>query len=452
MYVIITIVLLYYSYRLFQKASGKINISEMNIGSYVFFSMLIWTVFGSVELIYGISNVDFLVPLDKDIRFWGWVGIMYSMIAIPVGMILVNNYKKNNIRSLEQQFHYSVLVKSNKINEHHLKNSIYLFSLLSIMIMVYGIVSLREIPLLNMLTTNLDYSTLYQQRNFSKMFEGFPSLISSFLILLSGFIQVFTFIIYAYWKMENKKKDLVLFFILLIFSLLLLTYDLSKGRVLFFSICLYILFIKTGKKIKFLEYIFYGTVGIFVIGLLYTFFMGSIDSRNPMIIFIEGLLVIPNRVFVGQISGWYNALYIFPERYSFLNFSTTGRFLHELLGLPFSFDYGIILQWYENTAGGKTGIGHSTTFYMGEAWSNFGLIGVIIAPFIVGIFIQSFNLFFIKRLKTPFYLGIYIAFILQLPILTNFQGFYYPNWILQNFLILALIVGVAYLQSSISRK
>lgn len=453
MFVLLTAIILYWSFYLFKIATGKISISAMNIGSYVFFTMMVWTVFGAVELIYGISKVDFLVPKDEDIRFWGWVGIMYSMIGIPLGMLALNRVRRiSNIFLIDNKYHDSFLEKPIRINHKFLKNSIYVFSWFSIIVLAYGITTLNEIPLMNMLFTRLDYSTLYQQRNSVRLFEGFTSLISSILILLSGFVQVFTFIMYGYWKQEGKKKDFILFLILLIFSAILLTFDLSKGRILFFFIALFILFIKTGKKVRITSLLFYSFAGVFSIGLLYTFFMGSIESRNPIVIFLEALFVIPDRVFVGQISGWYNALYIFPERYDFLLFSTTGRYLHELLGLPFSYDYGIILQWYENTAAGKVGIGHSTTFYMGEAWSNFGLVGVIIAPFLVGIFIQYFNLFFITRPKTPFLLGLYISFILQLPLLTNFQGFYYPNWIFQYMMVILAIIFFAYLQSSVSRR
>ena len=44
-------------------------------------------------------------------------------------------------------------------------------------------------------------------------------------------------------------------------------------------------------------------------------------------------------------------------------------------------------------------IGHYTTF-LGEAWANFGIIGIIIAPFIVGINIQIIQISFLSFKNT----------------------------------------------------
>jgi len=127
--------------------------------------------------------------------------------------------------------------------------------------------------------------------------------------------------------------------------------------------------------------------------------------------------------------------------------------IHLVLGLQYLPDYGIIVRTFTNPLASFAGeSGHATTFFMGEAWSNFGLIGVLLAPLWVGFFIQTFNIFFLKSKKTPLHIAFYAILTISFPVLTNLKGFYYPVWLLQYVVMIFILLLVASMLKSISRK
>jgi hypothetical protein len=64
-------------------------------------------------------------------------------------------------------------------------------------------------------------------------------------------------------------------------------------------------------------------------------------------------------------------------------------------------------------------------FYMGEAWANYGYLGLVIAPFVVGFVIQSVHLFLLLHKKNPWLLAFYCGLTVKWVVSGGFVNFLY---------------------------
>jgi hypothetical protein len=144
--------------------------------------------------------------------------------------------------------------------------------------------------------------------------------------------------------------------------------------------------------------------------------------------------------------GTYYAFEVFPVKHDFLMFSSTGREIHNLLGLKFEESYGIIMMQFHNPFGVEAGsAGHLSTIFMGEAWANFGIIGIIVAPLWVGGILQLLNHSFLKKNKNSISIALYAYLTISFGYTTDFIGFYYPLgtiMLIAGFFILIWLVRI----------
>lgn len=459
MYIFISLLVLVTSYCLFKKAAGSLDIRRINMCSYVFYILLVYTFIGSVQVLYGVSTAEHLLPQDDSIRLYGWMAIMYTMVAVPIGMLIATLLLKvKSMKALLLRYQSAPLKTFFSYNEKLFRYTLYLFSCLSVLAIIYTIASLgSSVPLFNLIFGVDDYTFLYQLRNLARLhIEGYRFL-TVYITLQANSILVITYVAYLYWKMEKRLQDLIWFSCMAFFLIIYCTHTLSKGPILFFIIGFIIVRIMIFGKLKKKEVIISGIVFFALMGILVIFFQGALKGTGESINLLNTFKVAYNtfcgRVVVGQIINFYNCLNIFPNLYPYLVFSTTGRLIHEILGLSYLPDYGIIVMGITKPAAVLKGVaGHATTFFMGEAWSNFGLTGILIAPLYVGFFIQVVNIFFLKSRKTPLHIAFYAMLTISFPILSSLKGFYYPAWLLQYAVMIFILLFVALILKSIARK
>jgi hypothetical protein len=134
-----------------------------------------------------------------------------------------------------------------------------------------------------------------------------------------------------------------------------------------------------------------------------------------------------SRILLTQNYGMYVALTVFPDMHPFIGFASTAKELHSILGLSFTESYGNVMMMFTQYEGVLAGhAGHLTTLFMGEAWANFGLAGLIIAPLWVGFFVQMVNRSFVRRKRSAVSIAVYSIISTTFGYASDFIGFYYP--------------------------
>lgn len=458
MYIFISLLVLVSSYYLFKTASGSLDIRRLNMVSFVFYNLFVMTFIGSIGILYHFEPTGY-VPEDTSLRLYGWMSVMYTMIMVPVGMLMACMILKvKSMKILLSRYQSSPLESQFTFSENTFKLSLYFFSGLSVLAIGYIILSQREsVPLLNLVFGVDDYWQLMKLRRSSGLRIGDHRFLSAYITLQAGFASVMAFTAYAYWKMEKSRKSLIWFICIVLVVVFFAISNLVKSPIFYFLFGLFLVHIMISGKIKTNKVFTLIIAFVFLVGLLTILFQGVLQgtgkSINLLTILTVGVEAFWGRIVFGQLMCSYQCLDIFPNLHPHLWFSTTGRLIHEIFGLTYRPDYGIIvMEFFRPEMVAKGIAGHATTVFMGEAWANFGLLGILLGPLCVGFFIQVFHIFFLKLKKTPFNLALYVQLILLMPILSGIKGFYYPAWIFQYLVMIFIFLFVASMLKSVRKK
>lgn len=194
----------------------------------------------------------------------------------------------------------------------------------------------------------------------------------SWIIALTFYALAFTFRSKITWFLFSFSFLCMIFF---------LTTSVQKAPIVFFlgTVFLVHAYIRSNKKISMGKISVLGVIGLASLVVMYTFFMGSSDVSSA-------LSSTASRALTGQLSGAYNYQWIFPEQVDHLrgkSFPNPGGILpfeqypltREVMAIvhPHLADRGVV--------------GSQPTMYWGEAYANFGWLGVLVAPLYVGAYI-----------------------------------------------------------------
>lgn len=436
MYLIISIIVLLLSFFLFRKAGGVLSLKQPNMIAWIFFFQLVFQTFiSSVLVVYRLDNHYAINSIFfEESRIYGWLAIQYTMLAMPLGMMFVSFVRgQRNVQVLFKKYCSKPLVTSLTYKDKSLKRYFFLLSLFSIAAVIYTFYVIREIPILNIL--RLDALSIAQQSiEFGREFQGNQYIRNIFGLLLT---PILSFIAYGYYKITKNNKDKLWFFIMCLFSILILTYNFSKAPIVQYVISFFFISVLLGKKFSKKKLFVSFAVVMSILLTFYILFSEDYQINELLLSYNSGIW---GRILLSQSGGTYFSFDYFPtihEHIGFKSFSALFIDNHSQRSAR------IIMEIF-NPEGVKLGVvGVMNSLFIGEAWANFGIVGVIIAPFIVGAVIQLIFLVLISGDKTPLKVALYAYFTLNIPITGGFNDFIYsPTWI-----ILGVILGTGYFLS-----
>ncbi len=432
MYFFIAIVSLLFSAFLFKRASGSLQLTNINMISWIFYYNFVLQAFVSSILV--VYNLDFHYLISKignpDARVMGFFSVQYMMIGLPIGMLLANFCFNFNSKTSLKNYQLKPIIPLISKYDSYIRIPLYILSIISFLAIVYTFYTIRSFPILAMLS-GADAVSLGNMRSDAKAgFEGVSFVRNVFGIVLT---PILAFIAYGYFKMTNNFNDKVWFILMVVLSVLILTYNLEKAPVAFFLIGFFLFKVlyKGDVDKKMLIYLGLSLFGLMV--FLYTFLTASFDIRN----FFDIRTGILGRIFLGQGAGLYLTFDAFPKPFDFLGFSTMSDSFVSLLGIEPHERLGkILIERYNPNAVDLGTAGVINTFFIAEAWANFGWIGWIFSPLYVGFLIQCMYIFFLKSPKTPFLMGLFVYFSYKGGIGGGFNEYLYNP----GLIILAIIV------------
>ncbi|EKT4485825.1 hypothetical protein JGK44_000200 [Shewanella algae] len=425
----------------FNKCAGSLSLTKLNMISWIFyFQLLLQSYVASVLVLNGWHEHYVLYRATDDALFYGGISVQYTMIALPLGMwfaLLLFGYTNN--RNNLSRFLNKGVVGSISLKDRDIKLTLYIFSLISILSVVYVLIVSGGGALVSLIKGYSVEQISMLRLQSSRGFSGNVLIKNIFAIMLAPLLA---YISYAYWKMTRTKVDFFWFLLMLSFSLLILTYDLSKSPVIYFSIGFVFLnvFIN-GHVNKRTIYIFFTVVASLLV-IMYVFIMNVTD----LFTFNSGIL---GRIFLGQASGTYMAFNYFPATYEHIGFSSFSMAISDFLSIDYSERAARLVMTAFNPKGVEAGsAGVMNSLFVGEAWANWGTIGVLVLPLYAGMMIQFLYMFFIKSKKTPLLLGAYAYIATKLPVTGGANDFVYNP----VFLILFFILISAYSVTLFLRK
>jgi hypothetical protein len=339
--------------------------------------------------------------------------IIWMMFTVPIGGIICNNFLlKSGIKSLMIKYRMGKFMLPNGMNEFVLFKFILILGLVSTFL-IWG-----WLPETNPLSVLLNGGNVIEAQIIRRDFVLGSGNRLLDMIINDQLIQMCCFMSLAGYNIYNFRRWKYAYIFFFIASIFFSISSGSTGRLIYFFLGIaFMRSMVTGVFFKFKELFIF----ILFLVIMFIYFKGASGSVSSIV-----KNDITSRIFLTQNFGFYAALTIFPNLHPHLYFSSTGKVIHDIFNIEFSEDYGRIMMNFTNYEGVIQGqAGHVTTIFMGEAWANFGIIGVLLAPLWVGFFVQFVNIFFLKRLKTIFLISVYTLFSITFAYSRDFISFYY---------------------------
>ncbi|GAA4311571.1 hypothetical protein GCM10023143_20750 [Compostibacter hankyongensis] len=224
---------------------------------------------------------------------------------------------------------------------------------------------------------------------------------------------------------------------MLISSILILTFNLEKSPIIQYFLGFLFVKILLRENIQWRSVLKYFLIAFIAIIIIYLTILNQ--PLLQLFNYNSGLI---GRIILGQSTGTYLSFDLFPKYHDFIGFDSISNLLSNLLGLDYSERSArLIMEFYNSRGVDEGGAGVINSLFIGEAWANFGLIGVLLSPLYVGFITQFINLFFLKNKKTPILVGILAYLSYNMPITGGVNDFIY------NVFLLTIILAFLFLIS-----
>lgn len=429
---------------LFRAAAGEIGIFRLNMLSYPFYLLMAFSFIGSILFA---ADVPFLAfdpsafsghfP-DHAIRIKMWIAVMWMFVAVPTGAIFAQVvFRAGSMRRRLIAYRAQRIAVGCGLSEDALLVSFFIVGGGTLLLLLFRIWQSGEIPILNLVATGDILDTQRLRSQYGRT-TGLADVVDS--IFNVGLVEWMSYVAYVMRRLTHRLVWTLLFGSFFAVSVALSLYRTQVAPVFFYILgFLVVRSIIGGKEIRIREVV----LGCALLVVLGAVFKGTAGNWLEV---LENTLV--GRVMIGQLLGFYEVFNIFPSKLGFIGMASTGRAIHGWFGMPTQESYGIISMAVYNPGGVAAGTaGHMTTIFMGEAWANFGTIGLIVAPLWVGAAVQAVNLQFLSRRKSALAAGLYGSFTTLFGYLSDLQGFYYPVGTLLFLVGVCSVVAVASLMT-----
>lgn len=399
---IIAIIVVGISIYLFKKASGTLKINLINISGFAFYSLMIFEFIGVILVYWGFRDQYLIAKITNDntITTTYWV-MAYTMIVLPITIIITNRYifKIHDVNKI----YVNNIKEETILEDKKTRDRIFVLVILALIVCfiatIYVFYCIGYIPLLKYFDGNFDFSTarISSGRNFAG-----NQYIKNIIML--GITPILSHIAYIYMRLTKEKKWTILFIISFIMNIFIKTYDFSKAPIIYYICYFVIIEVMLGKTFRFKKLLPYMVTTICLIVIFYTVIMGY---EGSFISLSNGPMA---RVLITQAGTLFLHFDTFPNKVDYLNGHSFPKIAKILLGEG---EYGVrsgrVLMEFHNEEAVKNGTaGVMSSAFIGEAYANFGIIGVIVMPIIVGLIFSAIFCIYLKSKKSPLNIILYL--------------------------------------------
>lgn len=441
---IVSLIVLIISFKLFSAAAGTLSPLKLNTISYVFYVQIVAMTFvGSILVACNAVDYHYLIiHLSNKTKIYAWLGVLYSMIAMPIAMILLNHAFRIKIKSKFQNYVSKPIEfdYSNKLSITVLT----IFTMISVAVLSYTFINSESIPILTLLRGQKELAAI-QRVETRSLFGGIEYIRNLLGYLMMPIIAYYA----AIFALEKRKLIYWIFFIAnFLMASLLLSYDIQKAPLVFFFIGFLILYTLMRGGVTKKRFITYGIIALVLISGAY-----SVTSDKNMISQLTDFgSALWGRIFISEYAGYALSLEYFPDIITQPTwYIGLPSFVLSFFDLP-NVESARLLMMKINPEGVASGEANLiSSFYMGEAWANYGWIGFLLSPFIVGFVVQSVHLFLLRHKKEPLIMAFYSYLTVRWLLSSGFVYFLYLKIIIYPlifyFLFRMLIVSLSRLRA-----
>ncbi|MFR1707586.1 MAG: O-antigen polymerase [Clostridium sp.] len=373
---------------LFKKAAGTLSIRKLNLISYTFYLFILQTYIGTSLVFLGDREhytINYILNNNTIPRTFFYV----LLTAMLFPLIIVMLYKIFKI-DMDDIYNNYLSDKTRTDNEQIVFYIVLGISSISIILMIMLFAKIGYVPLLKMVFAEPGFNFKTARINISNV-----TIIHQYVknILVLSLIPVFSYISFVYAYTTKKLRWILLFITLLICSVFTKTYNFAKTPVIFYLFTFVIIYImlNNGIKRKYL-YIIIGFLG----GLILVFYkvMGYVLEfsihTGPI-----------SRVIFTQAGTLMYHFDFFPGHFPFLMGRSLASTILKVIGSNLTplRSAKLIMAFYGSRSVYEGTAGVMNSLFIGEAYANFGTIGVILSIIYVAVLFGVIYYLFTKKFR-----------------------------------------------------
>ncbi len=383
---------------LFRKAAGTLHIGKINMISYTMYLFILQTYLGASMMYLGDLNhytMKYIMDSSKyDITFYC---VLLTAILFPLSTFLMFRIFRIDIRERYREFlEKPVEIKSENV----------MFWLISaggfvccVVLLIY-ILKIGYFPLLRLLRAPEGFDFGVERQRISSIV-----IINSYVtnIIIGLGIPLLSYMAFAYaLVLKRKFWWWALSFVLIGSSIVSVTMDFEKSPVVFylFVLLLIIMYVRGGLKTP--TVVLFGVAAAMVIVFIYVQQGYDFSSSSN---FYNGPV---GRTLFTQVGTLAMHFDLFPAVFPFLWGRSLSPTAMALFGVEGSYvrSAKLVMDYYgsEKVYDGTGGV--MNALFIGEAYANFGYVGMILSIIYMGILFGLLLYLFTRIRKNPYNLGI----------------------------------------------
>lgn len=378
---------------LFYKAAGTLNPGKLNIVSYTFFIFMLQSFFGTALLSLGFDgHYTFVYLLDKEKSTEMTVAVVFGIaVLLPLFILFFEKIFRTDVKSAYSSF----LKRSIQVK----KDRLFFFcfciaAAVSLLILAGFLTKIGYVPFFRLFFApdGFDYSV--ERARISELYFLHPYITNIGMLMA---LPLLSYISFSYFISEKGRKWMIVSGVLFIAGIIVKTYKFEKSQ-LIFHLLIYVLiylYYRGGIRLRYMV-LLGGALGCMIVGFYFaTGFQGSIaDIYNGPI----------GRVLFTEVGTLAYCFDLFPQVFSFLGGRSFTPTILNLLGMDSSLHLRsseLTMAFYgsEKVYDGTAGV--MNTLFAGEAYANWGWVGIAVSVVWVALVISAAICIVLKMKKTP---------------------------------------------------
>lgn len=403
---------------LFRKLAGSLAVTRLNMISFTLYCSLIPSAIGAAMLTadIGVHSYYMLERIPRENYRFVCGTVAYSMIVIPISALLVQGLlKTSGRRTLRWYFSRPVEGLAKPTTSVLLMSVLTLVSLASL---IYIVCTMGGVSLFRAIhMSNLEVGLLRGEAKLG--YGGNPYVRTFFATILPN---ILSYMCWVWWRRYHRPVWLIMFLVNFAITVIALTMTLEKAPLVRYLLGFLLLEIGLGR-VRVRTVILWIAASLIVATTLSGFVSKASDLRSR-------LQPVAYRLVVGAIDSLFFYPDVFPKKADFLLGLSHPRFIAQLFNTPPERASRIVMTCVYPAEAESNRAGYMNTFFVGEAYANWGWAGVLISPWVVGLVIGILYFWLLSKPKTPAWLAAYAYVTLYVPMTGGFLDFIYnPPWL-----------------------
>lgn len=378
---------------LFQKAAGTLHPGKLNIVSCVYYVFLLQYFIGASMIILGFSEhytLSYLLEREQSIKITLFV-IMAISIALPFCIIIWQKVFRTDFKKDYGAF----LQQETKASGEKVWSCLFAIGVAITVIVLIGFLSrVGYIPLLRLVHAPAGFDFGTERTRIGELYFIHPYISN---ILLFTIAPLLSYLAFAYALATKEWKWCIMSAVTFVVSVICKTYKFEKTPVLFHLMIFVLIYIYLKDAIKIRHMVILGGSLIVAIAALYL----VLGFEGTFFDIYNGPL---GRTFFTEVGTLAYCFDLFPSVFGFLGGRSFSPTILKLLGIggeQYLRSAKLTMAFYgsEKVHDGTAGV--MNTLFAGEAYANWGYVGVVFSVVWVALVIAGMMWIVLKLKKSP---------------------------------------------------